>query len=597
MSGVSVLFGVLPLLVIIGIVIAVVVSRGDDGPSDSDDGHGTLRRVFVYSFTLLGAILTASGLSGIVRVVLETFGGSTLVSETDRGLALGLALTVVGLPVWLLAWRAAQGDTTGSEAQRASRGRRLYLAAVRVVALSIAVPYAVQTGQWLAGTETYGAEAVARMLVWGALWAYHERVATEVPFGSDRTRRVDRLEVYLAATAGSAMLAGAVGDMLGRSLQSLYGTAVGVPRLVEAGGIGLGLRTVVVVAVVGAALWAWHWLSVARRDAGSTGWFVYLFLVGILAGTVTAVGSLSVLIHRVIAWLLGAADEAAGAYFDVIPTAIAGLVVGVAVWGYHRSVLREATGGGPRERGWSAPERIYRYLVAAAGMLTAAGGIATVLVVGLDVLVPGRTVVDAPGGVRDVVAVGLTLLIVGLPLWWWSWSSIEAQVDEEPAERNELPRRVLIFGAFGVAIVTTVVALSILLYELFDAVLVGDLTVDLIEEQRWSIALLLTAGAVTVHYGLVLREDRAKAPERAARRPLREVIVVTPAGADLAGTLRDRLEVEVTEWERRDVGAGDPPTVDVERVVGALEQVTSPRALVIVEADGTFRTVPLGSGS
>lgn len=596
MSGLTVLFGVLPLLVIIGIVIAVVVSRGEDGRG-GDDGHGTLRRVFVYSLALLGATLTASGLSGILRVVLDTFGGSTLVSETDRGLALGLALTIVGLPVWLLAWRAAQGDTAGSEAQRRSRARRLYLAAVRVISLSVAVPYAVRTGQWLAGTEAYGAEDVARMLVWGALWAYHEKVATEVPFGSDRTRRVDRVEVYLAATAGFAMLAGAVGDLLRRSLRAIYGTAVGVSRLVEAGGVGFGLRTAVVVAVVGAALWAWHWIGVARRDGGSTAWFVYLFLVGILSGTVTAVGAMSVLLHRVIAWLLDASDEAAGAYFDVVPAAVAALVVGVAVWGYHRSVLREATAGGPQERGWSAPERIYRYLVTAAGMLTAAGGIATVLVVGLDVLVAGRTVVEAPGGVRDVIAVGLTLLIVGLPLWWWSWSSIQAQVAEEPAERNELARRVLIFGAFGVAIVTTVVALSVLLYELFDAVLVGDLTADLIEEQRWSIALLLTAGAVSVHYGLVLREDRAHAPDRGARRPLREVIVVAPPATELPATLRERLEVDVTTWERRDVGEGDPPTLDVEQVVGALEPIAAPRALVIVEADGTFRAVPLGSGS
>lgn len=558
------------------------------GDGDSD-GRGTLRRVFVYSLVLLGAVLTASGLSGILRVALESLGGTALVSESDRGLALGLSLTVVGLPVWLLAWRAAQRDAGASPTERRSFGRRLYLAAVRAISLGVAVPYAVQTGLWLVGEDPYGAEALSRMAVWGLLWAYHERLAGELPFGGGRTHRVDRIEVYLAATAGFALLATSVGGLLALSLEEIYELWVGVESLVG-GGIRSELRTAAVGAVVGGALWGWHWSVVARRDTGSTGWFLQLFLVGILSGTTTVVVSGSVVLHRLLAWSLGAADTGAGSHFDVVPSAVAGLLVGIAAWGYHRSVLVEV---GDVDGGWSGPERIYRYLMTAAGMLTAAGGIATVVMVGLDQVVTGRTVVSAGGGPRDAVAVGLTLLLIGVPLWAWAWNAVQNRVRAEPSERNALPRRVLIFGAFGVAIVTTVVALSVLLFELFDAVLVGELAARLIEEQRWNIALLLTAGTVSVHYGLVLREDRAQAPAEETVERLREVVLVAPRAHEVAESLRGRLDAEVTAWQRRDVGDGGSATVDVDAALASLTRLSAPRAVLIVEEDGTSRAIPL----
>lgn len=549
----------------------------------------TLRRAFVYSLVLLGAVLTASGLSGILRVTLETFGGTTLVSETDRGLALGLSLTIVGLPVWALAWRAAQRGSDESPIERRSLGRRLFLAAVRAIALSIAVPYAIQTGRWLIGVDPNGAEALARTIVWGLLWASHERVAAEVPFGSEHTQRIDRIEVYLAATAGFGLLAVSVGDLLGRSLQAVYELLVGIEALVD-GGLEPGLRTVVVAAVVGAAVWMWHWLRVARRDTGSTGWFVYLFLIGVLSGTAAAVVSGSIVVHRILAWVLAATEGPAATHFAVVPAALAGLLVGVATWGYHRAVLRETeTADGAA---WSGPERVYRYLVTAAGMLTTAAGVATILMVGLDLAVPGRRVIAAAGGLRDVVAVGLTLLLIGVPLWGWSWLRVQRQALARPSERATLARRVLIFGAFGVAIITTVVASSVLLFEVFGALLAGELAARLIEEQRGSIALLLTAGAVSVHYGLVLREDRARAPDETPSSALGHVVVVAPRSGELAGTLRQRLGVTVTAWDRTDLD--DPAPADADATVAALRELDVRRAMAIVEQDGTSRVIPLG---
>lgn len=70
-------FGLLPVLLVAVIVAAVVARERSDGAggADGDGGHDTLRRVFVYSLALLGAVLTASGLSGVLRAALEPLGG------------------------------------------------------------------------------------------------------------------------------------------------------------------------------------------------------------------------------------------------------------------------------------------------------------------------------------------------------------------------------------------------------------------------------------------------------------------------------------------------------------------------------------------
>lgn len=578
-------------LVAIGATVAVLVSRGGAGAAEvgDDDGHTSLRRVFVYSLALLGAVLTASGLSSVLRAALKAPGATTLISG-GRGLALGLALTIVGLPVWVLAWRAAGGAAQRVAGERRSRGRRLFLAAVRLIALSVAVFSAIRVGVWLVGVEPYEAGAVARLLVWGALWAYYEHVAREVPFGSPHTRSSDRLAVYLAATAGFGLLTFAVVSMLSRSLAEVYKVLAGSEMLVSGPALELDLRPAAVTGVVGVAVWVWHWLLLGRRDTGSTGWFVYVFLVGVLSGTVTAVVSGSVLLHRVLAWLLDATDEAAAIHFDVVAPTVAGVIVGVAVWGYHRAVLRESDA---QVEGWSSAERAYRYLLTAAGMVTAASGVATILAVALDVAVPGRSLVEAPGGVRDVVAIGLTLLGIGVPLWVRFWSTVQRRVHDRPVERTALARRVLIFGAFGAAIVVTVVALSVLLLELFDALLAGRLAVDLIAEQRWSIALVLTAGAISLHYGLVLREDRAQAPAEPRRAAPRQVVVVAPASAGLGRRLTERLDAKVTVWDRSDVAGESLADAVVDTVDEQVRQATASRVLVLVEGDGVVRTVPL----
>jgi hypothetical protein len=150
---------------------------------------------------------------------------------------------------------------------------------------------------------------------------------------------------------------------------------------------------------------------------------------------------------------------------------------------------------------------------------------------------------------------------VGVPLWWTNWTKIERVVRGNPRERRTTPRRALIFGAFGLTTLVAVGALGRLLFVVFEALFSDRLRVEVLAEERWSIALVLVAGAIAAHYGFVLREDRRAAPaEEPATEPvaLKRVTVLAARPGELARQLADDLGVEVDAWARYDVGTFPP---------------------------------------
>jgi hypothetical protein len=94
-----------------------------------------IRRLYFYLVAYVSLSMLISGLCTVVRVLLEQalsldssgilFGAFSGRGQFREQTALSVALTLVGLPVWLLHWRAAQ-NWAGSD-ERSSALRRLYL--------------------------------------------------------------------------------------------------------------------------------------------------------------------------------------------------------------------------------------------------------------------------------------------------------------------------------------------------------------------------------------------------------------------------------------------------------------------------------------
>jgi hypothetical protein len=358
-------------------------------------------------------------------------------------------------------------------------------------------------------------------------------------------------------------------------------------------------RSGVATLLVGGLLWWWHWHRVARGDTSSHLRQIYLYLLAVLGGAVTVVVTLSMLLFDVLQWFIGVPGPGgASVHFNGVPGFIAVLVPGSALWGYHWAVVQQesilSTGR------WPAARRVYRYLVAALGLVTLSVGLVMVFLVAMGVLLPqaGAQLSDDQWW-RNPLVLGITLLIVGIPIWSYNWFGVQRQVAIGPVEeRAAQSRRVYIYGVFAVATLLVLGNLSALLYLFLRDVLEGDLSWQVLRDARWSAGTLLMAGAVSVYHWLVLREDRQEMPAR-EETPVRGggrakdlIALADPSAQDSVSALESRLGVTIRVWHR--LGNGDVPRLTGEQLDTVRDEIINApgnRALLILDASGV-RVLP-----
>ncbi len=600
----NIVFGIVssfvPLLLIALVIIAVVVTRrgGEEDP-EQEPGIGTARRVFLYALASLSLIFAAVGLSLLITGVADAAFADRVLSSTSGQIAVALAFTVVGAPAWLIFAWLAQRSVAEHPVERRSVARRLHINFARALSLVIVVVSLIFAARMLLAVDEFDGDPWGWAIVWSAIWLLYTALARREPPPSAGTRQLDRLYLYFAAVTGLYILG--VGSIMG--LREALSTAYDATFDTAIVGTGRteGLRTAIPVVVVGGGVWAWHWLLDARRRPASTLWRVYVFLFGILAGLVVTVGAAANLLYDTLQWFAGVPrDDTAVAHFDEAPGAIALLVAGAAAWAYHRAVLTEVDDGAPARRG---TERVYRYLVTAGGMVMLSAGLVTLLALAMDVLTPEEiALVRDSDRWRNPLVLGVTLIAVGAPLWARYWIGVQRAASAGgPEERRAQARRVFLFAIFGVAAVVALINLVIVLFQLFDATLEGDLGGSTLRDMRWSIALLLSAGAVAAYHWLVLREDRAiVGPDEPAAPAARPKSVMLLAGGP-TDAIASALEAEGTIRVRtgRRLDAPDAATLAASEIVALRERIEASEAdqlIVIVALDGGVEVVPYAPG-
>ena len=596
----SIFFSLLPFLLIGGVIYAIVAARRrEQDDEEVDPGIGTVRRVFFYGIAFVGIMLAGWGLTLLVGGALDAVFGDTVVADSETELAAGLALTLVGAVAWLIFWRVTERALEAHPVERRSMARRTYVGLVRAVSLVVIAVSAVLAIRWALGAGSFNGTHWAMLAVWGAIWGLHERIAANEAVPSESTRTLEELYRYFGAILGLSLLASGFGGVLFQLLQAAY-ESLFESTFVSPSVWSDSLWTATAIAVTGGATWWWHWLRVALNEPQSSLWRVYIFLFGVLGGLVAALLGTAIALHAVLQWFLAEPDAAtAAAHFDVLPGALSAIVAGAGVWSYHRAVLGQRPLDADGMAG-SESERAYRYIVAAGGLVTLAAGLATVFAVAVDALTPeSNDVFRSAGWWSNPLVVGLTLLAVGVPLWARYWLDLQRRVAAAgAAERTVLSRRAYIFGVFGIAGLVTLVNLTIVLFRFFEAILEGSFSGEVVQDTRWGIALLLSAGAVGVYHWLVLREDRAALellePEAPPARAKQVVLLVPGPGDALRLELDRRLGGSTRLWRRLD-GLAVSPALSAEALesletqIGAVE---SDRITVVVAADGSFEVIP-----
>ncbi len=580
---VGIVVAVLALALIVGLLALIVgAARRRGGGAGGVDAR-SVRRFFQYVLLFALFVTAAVGLSELVG---RLFGARPQEWE-DGGylLAQALAFVLVGLPLAVAlawwTWRRHRTDTSET-------GATLFTAYLTLAALTglVVAASALQTlvSGVLAGRPV-AAAAAAQVLVWGALWAGHWVAARR---SLDTERGTPHL--LLGSLVGLILLVMGLVQTLGALLDLVLRPDV-LDR--QTG----GLWEAVGLLVAGVVAWTIYWAVTAVRLPRGTLWLGYVLPVGVGGGLVLSLVAASRLLWTVLVWLVGdRLGRTASEHFEAAAFDAAALIVGIAVWRYHRTLLGPGAGARPgHDTGRGEVRRVYEYLVSGIALVAAAFGLGTILVALIEAATPGS---DEGMTVRNTALAAVTVLAVGLPVWWLFWRRIRAASALDPdAEVVSPTRRVYLVVLFGVAGIAAVIALMAVALTFFQDVVGARLGAGTLREARYGLGVLVGAAAVSAYHGVVFRRDRlataALSPAGAAGAAgPRSVLLVGAVDPDVERLVGRATGARVESWGRLD--APSEPW-DADRLVAEL--AAHPGEDLLVIADGPeVRVLPVDVG-
>jgi hypothetical protein len=544
----------------------------------SGEDHGVLqghsvRRFFQYLILYGLVVISSLGLSGLLGRVLER---STLVVADRTYLARNLSFVVVGIPLYIVLafWTRRRFEEDPSEA--GSFGWGFYFTITSLTSLAVGMFALHDVILWAARVSDFRAQALARLIVWGSVWAMHwwihrrgtSRASSRVHYA------IGSLIALVTVVVGlDQLISGAVYRLWNFGDQAIFSSHED-PILRGA-----------VTLIVGAPVWFLYWIRNYSKSRKDQLWFGYVLLVGVGGGLIMSVVSASTLLYNELVWIWGDPGSAnATTHFRSVPSVSAAFCVGLIAWWYHRAILEE-----DGENARTEVRRIYAYLLAGIGLLAAAGGLA-MLLIALTETLTSRAVIAGSGATNALLAAA-TLLIVGSPLWWIFWQRMQKAVAISPIEeRASATRRVYLFVLFGFGGISAVLTLLAGAFVIFDDIFKGNFGLQTIRGIRYALSILVTTGAVAGYHWLVYRNERALTAAR-IRGP-RFIVMVGPKDPALKLAVSQITGSPVQFWERKDDKEAE---WNIDEVLDAIGSSPDGSLILIADSKG-LRNIPIERG-
>ncbi len=306
------------------------------------------RRLYRYLWMLYGLGLSVAGIYALLMYLFSS-------ARTASELANGLALVLVGAPVWGYTWRLAQQALAQAEERRSLvRLGVLYLTAWSGAVVSLIAAAVVLSASWqaLLGAPGGWARAFRRMdnalaiaIPLGVLWAYYGHWLRRHAALDEETRAGRmRLYRYPLAFLGLGMLVLGLIMLLAFLVDTLVASVPWSNTLRS--NLSIALSTLMVALPLWLPLWRAAQAEAARPDAAGEAARrspirrTYLYgalFVGVLGGMGTAVG----VVFQVLRALLG--GNVSANFFSVLLTSLGTLGIFVVLAGYHLWVMRRDT--------------------------------------------------------------------------------------------------------------------------------------------------------------------------------------------------------------------------------------------------------------
>jgi hypothetical protein len=508
-----------------------------------------VRRLYFYLISAVSLAVVGVGLVNLLRLALssiwEALGGEQVISQDPdylrRQLSLYTALIVVALPIWFFHWRAAERAARGAGAEplaeRGSPIRSLYLSLVLAVSFVFGLIAATilleRFLSWILNApnvefrEQEVITNLAILVVALGIWSYHAsvRVADErsaPPVGQSDS--LPRLYRYAAAFVGAMLLLFGARDLIGLSLDSLFGTATVVPGVARwwAGPTANAARRT----LVGLLVWALHagygqrlleapgWRGAAERASAARRFYLYLIVMVSVFATLFGVSqSLDSLLR--LALDAEPRDAAQSTAQQLIQPLLGALPFALFWLEHRRRVLHEAARF-PEDVPQATVRRLYTHVVALIGLILA--GVGTVIILGvlLDLLLgESRTIGASQDLWRRTVAQFGALTLVGAAPWLWHWNQAQRRALADPAvERGASVRRVYLVAIIAAALISLLGTLAAILYRVLAIILGVERAGDFFDDMSTAVSGALVAAGLLGYHVAVLRTDQAARAER-----------------------------------------------------------------------------------
>lgn len=506
---------VLSLVSLVAVAIAAARERSVQvGPNVAD-----VRTITTYLLSFASLIATGTGATWTMQAAIS-WAWSIEGVDVGRTLALGISLAVVGVPTWWAFWRSARRQGTVRPALRSSLVHGSYLTIVRTVAILTVATAGIQATAWILGTSSFDARPLATVAVWLPVWWAHVRLDDGASRLGASPLLVHRLHVYLVATVTLGVAAVSVARLASSVLSRAYvaalhgvardgaapeGIASGWGALVDTAGWPDPWRVWAAAFVVAGAVWGGYVVRVARP--ASDGWprDVYLYLAGVLPGTVAVLAGIGTTVYQGLQIVLGGQDDVSAVErLTVVPAALAAAMVGGVVWAWH------ATVDARRAAASRDAQRIVRYLLASVSLAVAGFGVARSVAALARLLAEGGTLWTS-SGLRDPLVLGLTSSIVGGGTWVWVTARLHGALRRRPvAERAATPRRVYLTTAFAVALAFGLTSLGVATYLALEPWLSGRGSTwrAWLEAAATPLGIVVASMAIAVWHSATLASDR-----------------------------------------------------------------------------------------
>ncbi|MFC1965250.1 DUF5671 domain-containing protein, partial [Chloroflexota bacterium] len=511
----------------------------------------------------------------------------------QQQLSLGLAMIVIGGPLWFLFWRLVQRPARGNSEEIGAAIRKLFLNFILLETSLMGLIAASDFLKWLmAGVPLANLSSgnLAIIIVAGVVWFYHWQVSESEGHPSPIAKTLRRWYVYILSGFGLVWLTMGLVQLINATVISL---PVWRDILVQGQFWNISTQTSIAQIILGGVALYFHWFHMARGDFESTLRQVYFYLLTISGGVIAALVASTILLFRVFIWVFGDISTTTSLHFQFLGWAVPTILVGVAVWGYHQRLTQEEASGVEIKR--ESARRVYFYLMSFLGLGTLVAGLIFLFGILIDVITyaTGTALTVTSSWWRNQLALCLALLLVGTPIWLYYWNVILKRVQAGGIEEcRALSRRVFLYLIVGASIITLAADLVNIIYQLLSGTLQGNFGITVLRSSKWSLQTLIVAAPLLWYHWQILRVDQRHRAELAVTRH-NVTFLTDDRSGELASRLENRLGHKIKVLYQ--VGQmGEPsalPDEEIDRLASEIQSSPSNKVILLV-LGGKVITLP-----